>query len=235
MAEERKSRRSAAATGRSYRDALNAKEIERGIRSDLGRLITRLDVLEETDSTNDELLRLPSRERHGRVVLAERQTAGKGRRGRAWQSPGGNICLSVGWRFAYSPRFLRDLPLVVSVCVCRALARVGLEGQRIKRPNDILVDDAKLCGILVETRGRRKSCDTVTGIGINVRVAEEAGERIEQSWTDLQRLLGDGLPSRNAIVAAVLEELLPRFHDERGMSAFLADAWPGWDLVREQL
>lgn len=201
-----------------------------GISPDVRPLISDVVVLQETRSTNDDLLGLPSRERHGRVVLAERQVAGKGRRGRAWQSPAGNIWMSIGWRFAAAPRMLADLPLVVGVCVCSALARSGLEGQRIKRPNDILVDGAKLCGILVETRSTRSGCDSVTGIGVNVRLPIEAGERIDQPWTDLHRALGDRLPARNTIVAHLLEALLPRFQDEPGITAFLADEWPRWAL-----
>jgi BirA family biotin operon repressor/biotin-[acetyl-CoA-carboxylase] ligase len=201
-----------------------------GIRPELQHLIRRIEVFEEIDSTNDELLRRPPGGIHGRVVLAERQSAGKGRRGRRWQSPAGNIFLSIGWHFVSPPRALDGLPLVVGVCLCRALARIGVKGHRVKQPNDILVDGAKLCGILVETRGGQSDRDTVTGIGLNVQLDDDSGDMIDQPWTDLQRLLGDELPSRNEMVSTILEELLPRFQDERGMSAFLADAWPDWDL-----
>lgn len=201
-----------------------------GIRPELQHLIRRIEVFEEIDSTNDELLRRPASGIHGCLVVAERQSAGKGRRGHRWQSPAGNIFLSIGWHFVAPPRSLDRLPLVVGVCVCRALARIGVAGHRVKRPNDILVDAAKLCGILVETRGGQSDRDTVTGIGLNVQLDDESGDRIDQPWTDLQRLLGDELPSRNEMVSTILEELLPRYHDERGMSAFLSDAWPEWDL-----
>lgn len=193
-------------------------------------LISDVVVVEETRSTNDDLLALPTRERHGRVLLAERQTAGKGRRGRPWHSPPGNIWLSVGWRFSAALRDLSDLPLLAGVCVCRALARCGLEGQRIKRPNDILVGGAKLCGILVETRGGQTGCEAVTGIGINVRQANDAGDHIDQPWTDLDQQLGSRLPARNILVASLLDELLPRFRDETGMAAFLAETSPEWTL-----
>lgn len=212
---------------------LEAGAILNGLGPHARNLVGDIVLVEETRSTNDDLLALPPSKRHGRVLLAERQNAGKGRRGRAWQSPAGNIWMSVGWRFASAPRLLSDLPLLVGVCVCRALARLGLEGQRIKRPNDILVDGAKLCGILVETTSGRAGCDSVTGIGINVRLADDMGERIDQPWTDLRRLLGDGLPSRNALVAGVLDELLPRYRDETNRAAFLAEAWPKWALVAE--
>lgn len=209
---------------------LDPGAILRGVRPATRPLVSDVVVVEKTRSTNDDLLALPARERHGRVLLAERQTAGKGRRGRPWHSPAGNIWMSFGWRFAAAPRLLADLPLLAGVCVCRALARSGLEGQRIKRPNDILVDGVKLSGILVETRSTRSGCDSVTGIGVNVRLADDAGARIDQPWTDLHRALGDRLPARNTIVAHLLEELLPRFQDEPGMAAFLADEWPRWTL-----
>lgn len=212
-------------------DALDAVAIASSVSPSTSQLLRGIEVLEETDSTNDVLLRRSASELHGRAVLAERQTAGKGQRGRNWRSPGGNIFLSLGWRFETAPHDLPALSLVVGICVCRALAEIGVTGHRVKHPNDILVNGAKLCGILVESRGGRKQRDTVTGIGVNVRLDRAAEAAIDQPCTDLRRLVGDELPSRNAVVAKILDELLPRFQDESGMAGFLADAWPEWKMA----
>jgi BirA family biotin operon repressor/biotin-[acetyl-CoA-carboxylase] ligase len=197
------------------------------------QLIRRLDVLEQTTSTNDEILNLPPRERHGRIVLAERQTAGKGQRGRQWQSPGGNVLFSIGWRFSSQPNVLGDLPLLAGVCICQALARLGLKGHGLKRPNDVMVGGAKLSGILVETRVGRHGLDAVTGIGINMRMDDNVGQSIDQPWTDLERHLHAELPTRNKVVSTILEELLPRFADEAGIAAYMAEAWHRWKLTNE--
>ena len=209
---------------------LDAAAIEIGVSPAVRALVSELRIVDQTRSTNDDLLELPSAERHARVLLAERQSAGKGRRGRPWQSPPGNIWMSIGWRFAGPPRALADLPLVAGVCVCRALARTGLRGQRIKRPNDILVDGKKLCGILVETRSGKAHCDSVTGIGLNVRMQADSGTKIDQPWTDLQRELGETLPLREVIVAHLIDEIIARYRDEAGLAGFLAEAWPQWAL-----
>lgn len=212
---------------------LDAGAIVENVNPAVRPLLGDVIVVEQTCSTNDDLLDLPPAERHGRVLLAERQTAGKGRRGRPWQSPPGNIWMSIGWRFHAAPRALADLPLVVGVCVCRALFRIGLRGQGIKRPNDILVEGKKLCGILVETRSGQDRCDSVTGIGINVRLPAEAGAQVDQPWTDLHDQLGQRLPAREVIVAHVLEEILARYHDAEDIARFLSDAWPRWSLEEQ--
>jgi len=215
---------------------LNSTAIESGIGPELRALLSSIELLDETDSTNQFLLRLPSRERHGRVVLAERQSAGKGRRGRRWQSPGGNVWMSVGWHFGESPASLSALGLVVGVCACRALARFGLNGHGIKWPNDILLSGAKLGGILVELSSRNESnCDAVIGIGVNVHLGKADGAPIEQPWTDLSSALDDGEVDRNRLVGVILEELLVGLDlGTAGFEAFLAENWSSWDLLAQQ-
>ena len=211
---------------------LIARMIEREVKPELRRLITRLDVLAETGSTNDELLGLPNSELHGRIILAERQTAGKGRRGRKWQSPDGNLFLSIGWCFSAAAASLSVLGLVVGVCVCRALAGLGLSGHGIKWPNDILADGAKLGGILVELRSRKSACDAIVGIGINVRLDGKAAIDIEQPYTDLVSLCRPRAPDRSVLASAILEEVLSRFEaGTESFEKFLDENWPKWDLL----
>ena len=105
-------------------------------------------------STNTELLSRPNPPNGAsEVMLAEYQTAGRGRRGRAWLAPpGGSICLSFSWTFKDVPEGLSALGLVIGVCELRALRELGMTHAKLKWPNDVLVDDRKLGGVLIELR-----------------------------------------------------------------------------------
>ena len=221
-------------------DNLSADRIRERLSAGASAQLRELTVLQETDSTNAELARLPAERRHGHAVLAEAQMAGRGRRQRAWYSPaGGNIYLSFGWRFETSSVPLPTLPLVTALCLCRALDRVGLRSHRIKWPNDILVDGAKIAGILVETQSTGSGpALAVIGIGLNVRMPESGasspGTLIDRPWTDLVSQLPPERQavSRNELTALLLEELLTglvRF-ESRGFRAF-HDEWQARDLL----
>jgi BirA family biotin operon repressor/biotin-[acetyl-CoA-carboxylase] ligase len=216
--------------------ALDPSVIGGSINQNVRPLLGHIEILGQTDSTNDVLLRLAPAERHARVVLAERQTAGKGRRGRQWQSPGGNIYMSLGWRFDEPAISLGALGLVTAVSVCRALARTGLVGHGIKWPNDIQVSGGKLGGILVELSSRvRSGCDAVIGIGINVGADDPGAGRIDQPWTNLSQSLGRKAVDRNQIVGMVLAELLECLRGGAGaFEGFLAVEWPKWDLLGQR-
>ena len=197
--------------------------------------LAELTVLEEVDSTNAALARLPAARRHRHAMLAETQTAGRGRRKRSWHSPaGGNIYLSLAWRFDTACGHLSTLPLAVAVCLARALQRAGLRGHGIKWPNDILVGGAKLAGILVETQS--PGPQAIIGIGLNVRMpGHSADESIGRPWTELAAHLPAERRyiSRNVVAAALLDELvegLNRF-ESNGFEAFRAD-WERFDLLR---
>jgi len=211
---------------------LSARAIKESLSPQTRGQIRQVEVLEETSSTNDYLLQLPFSQSHGRLVLAERQSAGKGRRGRAWQSPEGNIFLSLGWRFDTGAARLEALSAVAGICTCRALARIGLVGHGIKWPNDIQVNGEKLAGILVETRSRQTEAMAVIGIGINVDIGPQAAGDIDQPWTDLAHLEGMKTSDQNVIVAAVTEELVEAFQSgSHGLADILAEHWADWDLL----
>jgi BirA family transcriptional regulator, biotin operon repressor / biotin---[acetyl-CoA-carboxylase] ligase len=220
--------------------ALNADLIRQGLGPSARATLNELTVLDETDSTNAFLARLPVARRHAHAVLAESQTRGRGRRQRSWYSPpGGNIYLSLGWRFDPAPSGLATLPLVAGVCVCRALDRAGLRNHGIKWPNDILAGGLKLAGVLVETQAAAgRAVSAVIGIGLNVRMpgTREGGPAaaIDRPWTDLASQLPEarrGL-SRNALAALLLEELLPglQSYAEGGFEPF-REAWNRLDLL----
>jgi BirA family biotin operon repressor/biotin-[acetyl-CoA-carboxylase] ligase len=186
----------------------------------------RITILAETDSSNSALKRLPLEQQHAHALLAECQTSGRGRRQRNWYSPPGcNVYLSLGWRFDDSQGRLSTLPLMIAVCICRALSHTGLRAHGIKWPNDILAGGAKLAGILVEVQAAGGgAAHAVIGVGVNVfmpaagATGREAGEVIDRPWTDIASQLPVGVPglSRNGVAALLLEDLLA------GIAAFEA-------------
>lgn len=130
---------------------------------------------EEVDSTNTEAKRqAEAGAAHGTVVLAERQTQGKGRRGKSWGSPEGTgIWLSLLLRSSIAPDKASCLTLVAALAVSRAVEKVtGLKAE-IKWPNDLVLNGKKICGILTEMSSELDFIHyVVTGIGINVNMAD---------------------------------------------------------------
>jgi BirA family biotin operon repressor/biotin-[acetyl-CoA-carboxylase] ligase len=221
-------------------DVLDAARICAAMSSAARESLSELTVLAQVDSTNSAVSCLPGDQQHAHAVLTDHQTDGRGRRQRSWHSPpGGNIYLSLGWRFAESERPLSTLPLVVAVAVCRALSRSGLKEHGIKWPNDILVEGRKLAGILVELQSAGAGPATaVIGIGLNVQMpgadSDELEIAIDRPWTDLATELGDisGDINRNQLSAWILDELLEslnRFESD-GFPAFSSE-WQDLDLL----
>jgi len=199
--------------------------------------LSGLNIETSVDSTNSALQRLALAQQHAAVVLAEFQSAGRGRRGRQWHSPlGRNLYLSLGWKFEKSPAELGCLSLVLALCAAQALTRAGLEGHRVKWPNDLLLDERKLGGCLVEVKGDTKGpCHAVLGVGINVHMPESAvANEIDQPWTDLHSQLPDC--SRNGLAALLLEELLKQMvlFAEQGFTPFRY-LWKQMDSLNGQL
>ncbi|AYH42537.1 biotin--[acetyl-CoA-carboxylase] ligase [Azoarcus sp. DN11] len=177
----------------------------------LGDLAGTFDVqvLEECASTNSVLMdTTPADDGRIHAVVAERQTAGRGRRGRQWQSwPGGSLTFSTLWRFAPGAPVPAGLSLVAGLAVVRALEKLGVQGLQLKWPNDVLVHGHKLAGILVELLpGRGRTPAAVVGIGINLHLPADAHIPDQPAVTDLGQHL-EPLPDRNRLLAAVLAEL----------------------------
>ena len=164
-----------------------------------------LTVLDHCESTNTALARQAEADApHGTVLLAEWQTAGRGRFDRRWSSaPGAGLTFSVLWRFDKGTP-LAGLSLVVGLAIADALRVLGLREVRLKWPNDVLVRRRKLAGVLTEIRGDMLGpCAAVIGIGLNVRLPQATLDAIDQPATDLARSGLENL-DRSAILAAVL-------------------------------
>ncbi|MET0893127.1 MAG: bifunctional biotin--[acetyl-CoA-carboxylase] ligase/biotin operon repressor BirA [Pseudoxanthomonas sp.] len=184
-----------------------------------------LDMAWSLDSTNSELLRRES-PRHGvAVLLAERQTGGRGRRGKSWASPlAAHLYLSVSRQFGGGLARLGGLSLVAGVAVAEALQAFGYAGVRLKWPNDLLLEGRKLGGLLVEGGGEHAGpVRAVIGLGLNVRMPASAAAAIDQPWIDLDQASAS-TPSRNRIAAAVLSQLVPALDqfDLQGLAPFRA-------------
>ena len=192
-------------------ELLNAEAIKSLLAAEAQQQLKRLDIFSTVDSTNSVARRCAEKEdATGWVVLAEQQTAGRGRRGRQWVSPyGRNLYLSVVWGFDGGAAALEGLSLAVGVAVKRAVTRCGVDDVTLKWPNDVLCNGAKLAGILLEMIGDPAGfCQVVIGVGINVSMPASQGEDIDQSWIDLSRASPE-TTLRNRVAACLLDELLP--------------------------
>jgi len=203
----------------------------------LREAVNDLKIEDSLDSTNSALQRLPLAQQHCTAILAEQQQAGRGRRGKHWHSPHGkNIYLTLGWKFEQALGELGCLPLVVALSVAQALSRAGLEGHRVKWPNDLLLDDNKLCGCLVELQGdARGPCYAVLGVGINVHMpSTESIPGIDQPWTDLTSHLPGY--SRNRLAALLLEEMIMKLSlfADQGFAPF-KQLWQQYDGLSGRL
>ncbi len=198
-------------------------------------LLSAIDVLRELDSTNRYLLQAAAAGAvSGSVCLAEYQYGGRGRRGRNWASPyGGNIYLSLLWRFIDGTARLSGLSLAVAVAIMRLLEELGIKGAGIKWPNDILVEGKKLAGILLDVAGESNGpCHVVIGVGMNLQMSKKQAETIDQPWIDLRQL---GLTqSRNEVSGRLIHHLLLALdtYQSEGLAAFI-DEWRQWDLARD--
>ncbi len=194
-------------------------------------------VVDCVDSTNAEAFRrLEGGAAPAFFVLAERQTAGRGRRGRTWVSPfAENIYYSLLLRIEGGAGQLDGMSLVVGLAVLGALREQGISGAGLKWPNDVLVSGRKIAGILLEMIGDPADvCHVVVGIGVNVNMRDV--ESVDQPWTSMRNELGE-LVDRNAFIKS-LNAYLFRYlaiHKNQGFQALRASweaahLWQGRDV-----
>lgn len=167
-----------------------------------------LEALGECSSTSSLLLeRARQGAPAGLTLVADRQTAGRGRRGRQWwSSPEAGLTFSVLWRFAGAISGLAGLSLAVGLAVARALERSGAQGVGLKWPNDLLLGDGKLGGILVELESVAGTTLAVIGIGLNLQLPPLGEEEFLHRPAALAQALSP-LPDRHRLLAQVLIEL----------------------------
>ncbi len=165
-------------------------------------------VVEETGSTNADLARAAGEGApEGAVLIAERQSAGRGRLGRTWSAPARSaLTFSVLLRPPVPPARQGWLPLLVGLAAASAVRRIGEVDARLKWPNDLLIDGRKLAGVLAE----RVGAAVVVGIGLNVSLrAEELPVPTATSLAVEKAACAD----RDPLVRAVLREIESHYAD----------------------
>lgn len=186
------------------------------------------------DSTSSECLRRAAQLPDASFVFADWQDAGRGRRGRQWVSPPAtNLQFSCFRHFAHGYAALSGLSLAVGVAVAEALEDCGARGIRLKWPNDLVHDDAKLGGILIELGGEFMGpCHAVIGVGINVRIPDGVRRALARPCTDIASLCGARAPSRNALAGALIVRLVKALDvfEAKGFRAF-AGPWAARDAL----
>lgn len=195
-------------------------------------------IHESLDSTNAEALReISGGVQAPFVILAEQQSAGRGRRGRKWISPfAENIYYSLVLRIDGGMRQLEGLSLIVGLAVLSSLREFGSRDAGLKWPNDVLVGNKKIAGILLELVGDPADvCHVVIGIGINVNMM--VASDVDQSWTSVRLEAGQTI-NRNELIVALgrnLQGYLIR-HEAEGFAAIQAEwesnhLWQGREVT----
>ncbi len=169
-----------------------------------------------TDSTNSQLMRRLQGAPYlakGTALVAEAQTAGRGRRGNSWFSPfGANLYLSIYWQLEQGIQAAMGLSLVIGIAVAEVLEQQFQLPVRLKWPNDIYLADKKLAGILIELAGQSHAqCDLVIGLGLNLSMPQGADLQISQAWTDLQQHIAMPI-DRNHLVALIQQRIVTHLH-----------------------
>ncbi|MGI9950635.1 bifunctional biotin--[acetyl-CoA-carboxylase] ligase/biotin operon repressor BirA [Vibrio hyugaensis] len=191
------------------------------------KLDSQIELISVIDSTNQYLLERVNESDKGRVCLAEYQAKGRGRRGRQWISPfGTNLYLSMYWRLDAGMAAAMGLSLVIGIAAVEALESMGVQGVKLKWPNDLYFQDQKLAGILVEMSGQAGgAAHLVIGMGLNIGMPDIQPE-IDQPWTTLNQV-SDGLTIDRTVLALNLIEHWKTALEEYEMTglAGFVDRW----------
>lgn len=211
---------------------LDEASIRAGLSTSSAKALGAIEVHWELDSTSSELHRRGADAADFSMLLAETQTAGRGRRGRPWLSPPGlNLYLSCLKRFETGFAALAGLSLAIGVIVLRAMDTLGIAGAGLKWPNDLLAmcgqqPAGKLGGILVELNGEYQGpCAAIIGIGLNLRLTDVLREQAGQPICDLATLAGGEPPDRNHVATTLIGALIEGLHqfEREGFAGFAAD------------
>ena len=189
-------------------ELLDEDQISIHLSDDLQGTLRRIEILPCTDSTNDRMQeRSKKMSIDGHIMMAEVQTAGRGRRGRKWESPfGKTVALTLGVSMDMPASAVSCLSLVVGVAVADALSAVGVAGVRLKWPNDVLIDGGKVGGILTELVDATQPVEVVIGIGINVGSAASIRDVVDYPISDVCDYVNG--PVRNRLVAELINHVL---------------------------
>ena len=225
--------------GKGYRlqnpvECLDKRKIMSGIPPGIKNSLSCLSIFEKIESTNQFLTdKLGTPDFHAHAVLAEYQSGGRGRRGNSWYSPAASgIYLSLGWNFDLPPNPPGILSIAAGVAVIRALHKSGIYDAGLKWPNDILWQDRKLGGILMEMRTEIAGpASAIIGIGLNYAIHADSLSVIDQPWTDIVSIQQDAI-SRNRITGILIGEVLMTLAEmEKTGTSGLIEEWRVHDCM----
>jgi len=190
-------------------------------------------VLESVGSTNTWLMEAAF---SAPVTLcaAEHQTVGRGRRGKVWHTPNSGVTFSMRFEREEPVEHFNGLSLLVGAVLCDCLRDIGVTDSWVKWPNDVLAGNAKLAGILIESRALSAQTCIVVGMGINYKRGDEAG-LVDQATTDLFELCGGKqLPDRSRLIADIASRLVEVVSADIQQSiSHLAGSWKEYDALAE--
>lgn len=192
--------------GKEKTEHIKASEISKDLNTKcIGK---NLYIYNEVSSTNTvaKFLAMNNTE-NGSVVISEKQTDARGRSGKAWESPIGGIWLSIILQPNVDYSKLPLITLATGVAVAKALEKIGIENSEIKWPNDIMINDKKVCGILTEAVTKFNTIENVIiGVGIDANLnIEDFPEELKNGTTTIANELGRK-EDENTIIRIFLEE-----------------------------
>ncbi|MBU2862222.1 biotin--[acetyl-CoA-carboxylase] ligase [Reinekea forsetii] len=195
--------------------------------------VSHLDVCGETRSTNDDALEKTMQGQSWHIYATELQSHGKGRRGKAWESPfAKNLMFSMARKGPLSSDLLYSASLIVGVAVARAIRRYCHIEVGLKWPNDIYVNRKKLGGILCEMQGNPQDDPLlVAGVGLNVGYNPDG---LDYETCSLASL-GVNQRDRTELLAAIVNETIGAFSDGSVLKvASLLDEWRSLDIMLDR-
>jgi len=217
---------------------LDADRIRRSLDAAACVALGELEVFAEIESTNSYLMQQSGPEAgRFRVAVTDKQTAGRGRHGKTWQSPpGSGLCLSMAYTFGQNPANLAALTLAIGLGVIENLGSQGIAGLQLKWPNDLIASNGKLGGILTETKmGAHDALTVVTGIGLNIDLGDGLSLEDEEGRAlqvvDL-RSHAIEVPPAEHLAATMINGLQQTFvaYEQNGFEGF-AGSWADYDWL----
>lgn len=224
--------------GRGYKlpqaiDFLDEAEVLKAIGEQ--RAWFKLEILDEVASTNTYLMQQASKgAAHVTCVAAHMQSKGRGRRGRTWVSAlGSSLTFSLLWRFNCGAAALSGLSLAVGVALIRALVSLGVNNAQLKWPNDVLIDNKKLAGILIDLQGDMDGPSAaVIGVGVNLHLPDNVLKSIDQPAIDLTSVTQVDQSKLLGILLKNLAEVLSDF-EQHGFSG-VREEWLRYHAYHNQ-